>query len=150
MGRARLGGPQRKEVAVSEQNKELVRRLFLTMINDGNLDAADGALAPDYRDHSPLSPPTPGLEGFKQRVEQLRSALEAQMVIHDVTAEGDRVAFRWELTGTHVGDFSGFPATGQHITLTGLNLERVADGKIVEHWSEYDRHMLFEQLGGSR
>ena len=127
----------------------MVRRLFFMMINDGRLDVADDGFAPDYLDHSPFSPPTPGPEGFKQRVGELRRALEARMDIYDMTSEEDRVAFRWQLTGKHVGDFAGYAPTGGNVRLTGLNLERIADGRIVEHWSEYDRQALVEQLGSA-
>ena len=132
---------------MSEENKAMVRRLFLGMVNDGLLDMADDAFALEYRDHSPVSEPMPGPAGFKRRVSELRRALDARMNIYDMTSEQDRVAFRWHLTGKHVGDFAGYAPTGRNVRLTGLNLERIADGRIVEHWSEYDRHALFEQLG---
>jgi predicted ester cyclase len=76
----------------------------------------------------------------------LRSGLAVRMTLDELVAEGDRVAFRWTMTGKHVGEFAGIAPTGRPVSLTGLNFERVADGKIVEHWSEYDRLALIEQV----
>jgi predicted ester cyclase len=131
---------------VSEANKSLVRHFFEGIFNEGDLEVVHEHLAPDYVDHSPFSSEAPGPEGFKRRMEMLRQSLAVRMTLHDLIAERDLVAFRWTMEGKHVGEFAGIAPTGRTVSLTGLNLERVADGKIVEHWSEYDRLALVEQV----
>jgi predicted ester cyclase len=132
--------------AVSETNKSLVRHFFEGIFNEGDLESVHDVLAADYVDHSPFSAETPGPEGFKRRMDMLRASLAVRMTLDDLIAERDLVAFRWTMQGKHVGEFAGIAPTGRSVALTGLNLERVADGKIVEHWSEYDRLSLVEQV----
>jgi len=131
---------------MSEDNKARVRLFFEGVINDGNLDLADEFLASDYVDHAPLTAEVPGPEGFKRRIQLLQRSFAIRIAIEDMTAEEDRVAFRWTISGKHVGEFSGAAPTGRNVTLTGLNLERIADGRIIEHWSEYDRLGLMDQV----
>ena len=136
--------------AVSEANKRLVRAFFEGIFNEGDLEVVHEFLAPDYIDHSPFSAEAPGPEGFKRRMDMLRASLAVRMTLDDLLAERDLVAFRWTMAGKHVGEFAGIAPTGRDVSLTGLNLERVADGKIVEHWSEYDRLALVEQVSSPR
>lgn len=67
--------------------------------------------------------------------------------IEDQLAEGDRVATRWTGTGTHNGELAGIPATGKQVTLPGMEIVRIADGKLVEGWEGYDSGTLMRQLG---
>jgi predicted ester cyclase len=134
---------------MADANAEVVRRFFEGIINEGRLELADEVLTPDYRDHAPLTAEVPGPEGFKRRMQLLASSLEMRIAIEDMTVEEDRVAFRWTMTGRHVGEFGGLAPTGRAVTLTGLNLERLRDGRIVEHWSEYDRMGLMHQVEGT-
>jgi predicted ester cyclase len=131
---------------MSTENKELLRSLFQRIINEGDLAAADEVLAPDYEDHSPVPLELPGPEGFKRRVEQLRASFAIRVELHDMLAEGDLVAFRWTITGKHVGEFGGVAPTQREVTITGINLERVVGGKITHHWSEWDREALMKQV----
>jgi steroid delta-isomerase-like uncharacterized protein len=134
---------------MADENAEVVRRFFQGIINEGRLELADEVLAPDYRDHAPLTAEVPGPEGFKRRMQLLARSFEMRIAIDDMTVEEDRVAFRWTMTGKHVGEFGGVPPTGRAVTLTGLNLERLRNGRIVEHWSEYDRMGLMHQVEGT-
>jgi predicted ester cyclase len=131
---------------MSEANKSLVRHFFEGIFSDGDLDVVHEFMAVDYVDHSPFSAEAPGPEGFKRRMDMLRRSLAVRMTLQDLIAEGDLVAFRWTMHGKHVGEFAGIAPTGRTVSLSGLNLERVVDGKIVEHWSEYDRLALVEQV----
>lgn len=134
---------------MADENTEVVRRFFEGIINEGRLELADEVLAPDYHDHAPLTAEVPGPEGFKRRMQLLARSFEMRIAIEDMTVEEDRVAFRWTMTGKHVGEFAGVAPTGRAVTLTGLNLERLRDGRIVEHWSEYDRMGLLHQVEGA-
>jgi predicted ester cyclase len=132
---------------VSEDNKALVRRFYEGIVNDRRLELAHEVLDPAYIDHAPMPIEVPGPEGFKRRVAQLHAMFAIRITREDMTAEDDRIAFRWTIQGEHIGEFAGIEPTGRAITITGLNLERIANERIVEHWSEYDQRALMDQIG---
>jgi predicted ester cyclase len=72
---------------------------------------------------------------------------DSPIFIESCVAEGDTVVSRWTLTGTHRGAFQGIPPTGRSITFTGIESNRVVDGKFVEHWSIFDNVALLQQIG---
>jgi steroid delta-isomerase-like uncharacterized protein len=132
----------------AEENKALARRVLEEMFNKGNLDVADELLAPDYVDHDPAMPEDiRGPEGFKQYVSGYRSAFsDLHLEIEDQIAEGDKVVTRWTGTGTHDGELSGIPPTGNRVTLPGMEIVRISGGKLVEGWEGYDTMNLMRQL----
>jgi steroid delta-isomerase-like uncharacterized protein len=134
----------------TEQNKTLVRRYWEEVWNQGNLAVLDDLIATDFDGH-PL-PGEPdfgrGPAGQKQLVGMYRTAFpDLRMTIEDMTAEGDRVAVRWTARGTQTGEMMGIPATGKHTTVTGMFLNRLAGGKIVEGWGNFDALGMLQQLG---
>jgi steroid delta-isomerase-like uncharacterized protein len=133
----------------TEANKALARRVLEEMFNKGNLDVADELLAPDYVDHDPTLPEdVHGPEGFKQYVATYRAAFpDLHVQIEDQIAEGDRVATRWTGTGTHNGELAGIAPTGKRVTLPGMEIVRIVNGKLVEGWESYDSGTLMRQLG---
>jgi steroid delta-isomerase-like uncharacterized protein len=137
------------EVVMSDQNKTLVRRLYEEVANNGNYDAANALVHPDYIGHS-SSPETEtvGVEGYKQFFKMLRSAFpDLRITIEEQVAEDDRVVTRWTARATHRGEFMGIPASGKHGAMTGINIERVVDGKVAECWSNSDDLGLLKQIG---
>jgi steroid delta-isomerase-like uncharacterized protein len=130
-----------------EENKALIRRL--TQAQDaGDLAALDGLYAPDVVGHGGPPGIPEGLAGVKQFIAMLRAAFpDARTAVEDLVAEGDRVATRWTGTGTNSGSFMGLPPSGKRTTVTGIDIYRIADGKVVEHWSEWDALGLMQQLG---
>ena len=69
------------------------------------------------------------------------------MNLEDIIAEGDKVATRWTFEGTNSGAFQGMPATGKHVTFAGMNVWRVAEGKIVDNQGSFDQLGMLQQLG---
>jgi predicted ester cyclase len=67
--------------------------------------------------------------------------------VEDLIAEGDRVVVRWTNTGTHVGEFFGAPPTGRAFRMAGIDIHRISDGKLAEHWHVVDQFALMLQLG---
>jgi steroid delta-isomerase-like uncharacterized protein len=133
----------------TEENKALARRVIEQMFNEGNLDVADELLALDYVDHDPSLPEdVHGPEGFKQYVGMYRAAFpDLHVQIEDQLAEGDRVATRWTGSGTHDGELAGIAPTGKRVTVPGMEIVRIANGKLVEGWEGYDSGTLMQQLG---
>jgi steroid delta-isomerase-like uncharacterized protein len=131
----------------TEANKALLRRYKVGILNTRDIDALDQVAAPGYLDHAAFPGQAPGLEGLKQRAVILFRALDPQWTIHDAIAEGDLVVLRWSLTGTHRGEFLGIPPTGQAVTLHGIDMYRLQDGKIAEHWNVVDMFSFCQQIG---
>jgi steroid delta-isomerase-like uncharacterized protein len=114
--------------------------------DEGNIGLVDELLAPDYVNHSPGIPDQPeGSEGVRAVVAMLRSGMpDLRVVIEDMIAEGDKVAVRYTLEGTHEGELFGIPPTGQHLS---ISVERVSEGKIRELWRITDTLDMMQQLG---
>ena len=131
-----------------EENKALVRRFYDELLNKCNLAAADELVAADYVWHRPTGPDVHGLEAMKQLVRTaLKTLPDFYCTIEDMIAEGDKVATRFTAGGTHKGEFMGMPPTGNEVVVSGLAIERVADGKIAETWERYDTLSWAQQLG---
>ena len=130
-----------------EENKEIVRR-YQEACNANDLDALDGLVANDVVSHSATPGLPPGLEGGKLAHRATLAAFpDLRYHVEDLFAEGDRVAQRFTLLCTHLGEFMGLTATGKEITLSGISIFRLRDGKIVEHWAVQDGLALMIQLG---
>jgi steroid delta-isomerase-like uncharacterized protein len=116
--------------------------------NEGQAAVFGEVFAPDYVDHNPAPGQTPDREGFRQLAAAFRAALpDMHSTVDDLVAEGDQVAWRYTLRATHLGPLLGIPATGKHVTLTGISIDRFAGGQIVERWSQLDTLGLMRQLG---
>ena len=132
----------------AEENKDLARRWFEEGFTQGNLDVADELFAADYVNHNALPGQGTGPAGTKHNVIMLRSAFpDLETNVEDQIAEGDKVATRWTLSGTHHGELMGAAPTGNRVTVTGIIIFRVAGGKAVEGWLNWDTLSLMQQIG---
>ena len=134
----------------TEQNKTLARRFIEEIWNQKNLAVAKELMAATYVFHTPGSPPglSPGQEGFQQFASAFFTAFpDVHTSIEDQIAEGDKVVTRWTSRGTNTGSLFGMPATGKSATITGITIDRIAEGKIVESWDELDQLGMLQQLG---
>ncbi len=123
-------------------------RLVEEGFNRGRVELLDEFIRPDMVEHSNAPLMGKGLEAMKQRLAAIRGAFpDAHLEIEDLAASAGKVWWRWRFTATHQGDFMGVAATGKRIETTGVNIERIEDGKIVEHWSFSDRLAIWDQLG---
>jgi predicted ester cyclase len=130
-----------------EQNEALVRR-HEELISQHDLEAAFAELSPNFLDHA-VPPGMPGgIEAAKQFFTMVIHAFpDLHMTVEDRVAEGDRVVTRLIVRGTHKGTFMGVAPTEKHAQWGIINIYRVMDGKIIEHWSETDEMALMQQLG---
>lgn len=131
----------------TEENKAIVRRFFEEGPSKGNLSAANELLSPDFVIHVPL-PSSPGTEGINEVITACRAAFEhLNVTIEDMIAEGDNVTARFTAHGINNGSFMGLQPTRKPITMTGIEIFRIKDGKIVELWGEANLLGLMQQLG---
>lgn len=142
-------GSERKDSSMSEQNKAIARQVIEEVFSKGRVDLLEQCYSPDYVGHDPVDPEdTRGIEGMRERVAQYRGAFsDMRVTTEDCFAEGDRVATRWTVRGTHDGDLMGIAPTGKQFVIDGLTIDRFEDGKIVETWDNWDALGLMQQLG---
>ena len=134
---------------MSEHNKAIVRRLFAELWNNGNLSVADEIFNPNYEHHDSSTPDFGrGPDSEKKRATLYRTAFpDLHLTIEDVIAEGETVMTRWSCRGTHKGDLNGIAPTGKQITITGVTVARVSNGKMAEGFVNWDALGLMQQLG---
>ncbi len=131
----------------AEENKAIIRRFFEVGPSKGDLAAANELLSPKFSLHTPL-PSAPGTQGIDDIIITCRAAFEhLNVTVEDMIAEGDKVAARFTAHGIHKGNFMGLPPTDRPITMTGIEIFRIEDGKIVELWAEANLLGLMVQLG---
>jgi steroid delta-isomerase-like uncharacterized protein len=130
-----------------DRNIAIVERIF-EGFNSGDLGILDELVDPGLIDHSTLRAPTAGAAGLKQRLAGFVHAFpDLEFRIETIFGADDKVTLIWTLRGTHQNQFLTIPATGKRVEITGINVERLAGGKLVEHWSAPDNIALFQQLG---
>jgi steroid delta-isomerase-like uncharacterized protein len=130
-----------------EANKAVSRRLMEEVWGQGNVDVLDEIMTEDVVDHG-AADPSGGRDAIKQAVTMIRRAFpDLHPVEIDFIAEGDKVVRRWTIAGTHEGDFLGLAPTGRPVRVTGINVDRIVDGQIVEYWHNFDMLGWLEQLG---
>jgi predicted ester cyclase len=139
--RERRVGKEGKEAPMwdEEKNKALTRWWWEEVWVKGNVAATDEFMAPKYVDHPNLPGLPPGPEGMKQALTYYHSASpELEATIDDIFAAGDRVALRWSARATHLGEWLDVPPTGEHFTMSGITIYRIAEGKAVEGWNSIE------------
>jgi len=137
--------------AILAANKLIGQRVLVELWGEGKLAVADELYAPDYVDHVGRGPEAShviGPEGIKQAVTQFRNAFpDLHYTVEAQLAEGELVLSRFSASGTQTGEFLGKAPTGGQVTYTGMDLNRIVDGRIVESWVNYDALALLQQLG---
>jgi steroid delta-isomerase-like uncharacterized protein len=129
-------------------NKAIVRRYFHEAWNEGRPEVLDELLADDFVNHGVFGGQPPDREGAKLILRSFRAAFpDLRFTIEDMVAEEDKVVTRWTASGTHLGDLIGIAPTGRRITVTGIVINRIAGGRMVEHWSNRDDLGMMQQLG---
>lgn len=130
------------------QSKEIVRRYIEEVFNKGNLNVADEVLAPGFVDHNPMPGQASGIEGAIEFARDSRHSFpDLHVAIEQMVAEGDMVAVRSTIRGTHQGEYRGIPPTGKRVSWQAMAFFRVTNGKITERWSSQDHLGLLQQLG---
>jgi steroid delta-isomerase-like uncharacterized protein len=132
----------------TEDNKNLVRRYMEVDVNEANIEAANELVTRDFLFHFPGSPAPMDRAGLAQTTLLFHAGFPDQhTTVDDILAEGDKVAARFTFRGTQTGAFQGIPPTGKAVTMNGMAIWRIADGKIAEHWVLFDALGMMQQLG---
>ena len=132
---------------MSDKNIATVRRLTQEGFVGGKVGVVDDIVANDCVDHDPLPGQGQGREGQRHVCEMVVNGLSNRSTLRDdLLAVGDTVIENWVFQGTHTGNFLGVPATGKQLQVRGIEIWRLADGKIVERWGVVDAAGVMEQL----
>lgn len=131
-----------------EQNKTVVRRLYDEVLNQENKAVIEQIFAAEVTIHDPFTGVTQGPESFRQLLNIFDTAFPGHRVtVQQVVAEGEWVTVLHTHHATHTGPFMGLPGTGKQVVVEGLELFRLANGRITEFWRKDDNVSLLIQLG---
>jgi len=136
---------------MSAKDLKALDRHFFEEWNKGKaaaMKALDETCATNIVWHDVTGEDIRGLKGFKKSMDEFFNAFPDQhFAVDDMIAEGDKVAVRYKITGTHKGEFMGIPPTNKKITLTAIEIDRIVGGKFVEGWISFDTLGMMQQLG---
>ena len=131
-----------------EDNRAIVRRWIETFNNPYTPQNEVDVLAPDYVAHAPWLPDPLDLEAWARFTAAFVEAFpDLRLTVEDVFSSEDMVAARVSFRGTHRGEFQGIPPTGKEVAFSSIEIDRMVDGKVQEHWFEMDLLGLMQQLG---
>jgi predicted ester cyclase len=125
---------------MTEENKAIARRVF-EIISTGDFGRAREIVDPEAPDNEliPNDPPAKLIDTFKETFSEAREGFpDLSITVEDVMAEGDRVTARVVMRGTHRGEFQGIAPTGKRVEVRAIDMFRIREGKIVEHWGHAD------------
>ena len=126
-------------------NAEVIRRIFQQIVVEGHLDLVDELLHENYVEHPE---DVPGRHAWKNRIAMFRRAFpDLSVTIEEMVVDGDRVATRTTIRGTHKEDLMGIAATGRAVEVIGVDITHLRDGQAVERWGGIDMFGLLHQLG---
>jgi predicted ester cyclase len=133
----------------SGDHERTVRKLIERGFNRGDLTVLDEVLEPTFIEHEAVAPGVPPTqEAVRAIIGSLRTGFpDLHLSIEAIDAVGDRVWLRIRATGTHDGPFMGNPPTGRKLSVDVLDVCRMSNGRIAEHWGVPDNLSAMEQLG---
>jgi predicted ester cyclase len=132
----------------TERNKSVIRRFVEEVQNKKDWGVYDELNDPEFVNHSAPPGIPSDREGGKVYLGAFLTAFpDCHFTVDDMIAEGDQVVTKKTFTGRHEAEFAGIPPTGKRVTLQFVDIMRVRDGRIVEHWLSMDQLSLMQQLG---
>jgi predicted ester cyclase len=135
-------------VSKEGENGAVVRRWIETFNNPYTPQTEVDALAPGYVAHAPGRPGPLDLEAWSQFTASFVEAFpDLRLTVEDIFSSEGMVAARVAFRGTHRGEFQGIPPTGKEVAFSSIEIDRMVDGKVAEHWFEMDLLGLMGQLG---
>jgi predicted ester cyclase len=135
-------------VSRTEENKALFRRTYEELLNRGDLSVADELVSADFINHEAPPGRNRGPESMRGLATMLRTAFpDLRFTIEELVAEGEVVAGRLTMSGTHEGPLMGMPPTGRSVRQNHMHFVRFREGKAVEHWGVRDDVGMMQQMG---
>ena len=135
------------DVASAERQREIVDKIWLFGLNQGDPTIADDYLAPDFQNHGSHDDSLRGPESFKNTIRKQRSGFsDIRYEILDFLSQGDKCCLRWVMPGRHTGESLGTPATGKTVEHHAVIILRFEGDKIAERWGTVDNFALMRQL----
>jgi steroid delta-isomerase-like uncharacterized protein len=132
----------------TSENKKVIQDFLEDVINQGRLERADALVKSDFIELDPLPGQQQGREGLKEIIGLIRGAFpDTNWVVDEMVAEGDKVVTRFHWRGTHQAAFLGIPATGRHVKVNGVVIDRLEDGKMADSRILMNDLSLMQQLG---
>ena len=133
---------------MSADNAAIVQRFVYEVINNGRYEVCDEIVAEDFLELDPLPGQSQGREGLKEVIAMMRTAFpDIHWVIDESISSGEKVVTRFTWTGTQHGDFLGIPATGRPVTVKGVVIDRLVDGRMTDSRILMDTFGMMMQLG---
>jgi len=136
-------------MSVAAAHKELFGRLYHSIWNERRLEFIDKVIAPTHALGDPtVSGGGVGPAAYRRQVERFIAGLpDLRFNVDDTISEKDKLVVAWTITGTHKGDFLGVPATNKRVSFSGITINQIANGKIIESTVIWDGLGLLEQFG---
>jgi steroid delta-isomerase-like uncharacterized protein len=134
---------------MSIESKAIVRRLYEEVWNKRRVELVDELMSPSHAMHDNHLPDSGvGPEAYKRNVARfVKSFPDLHLTVEDMVAENDKVAVSWTISGTHKGEFRGIPPTGNKVSVQGITINHIANGKIMDSDISFDYLSLMQQLG---
>ena len=121
---------------------------FYRVFDQQDIERGRELIAPDIVARGLTAEPLEGIDAVMRYGSLMVAAFpDGQHVIEEAIAEGDRVVTKGTFSGTHKGELMGLPATGKVVSFSVIHIDRIVDGRVVEHWGQGDTPALMRQLG---
>jgi steroid delta-isomerase-like uncharacterized protein len=133
------------------ENKAIVRRLYEEVWNKRRVELVDELMSPSHAMHDNHLPDSGiGPEAYKRNVARFVAGFpDLRFTVEDMLVENDKVAVGWTISGTHKGEFRGISPTGRKVSVEGITINHIADGKIMDSYVSWDALGLLQQLGAA-
>ena len=134
---------------MSAKNKAIVSRLYGEVWNARRIELVDEIISPSHALHGPIGEGSSiGPEAYKSQVKRfLKGFPDLRFAIEDVVAEDEKLVVSWTITGTHEGEFMGIPATHKKVSVDGITIMHIVNGKIMDSYANWDALGMMQQFG---
>ena len=135
---------------MSKETNLAAQQKFGEGVNSGNYDLFNDVVSENSIDHDPAPGQEQGPAGYAKFFGMMREAFpDMKLAVEQLSADEDTVSFAYRVTGTHDGDFMGFPASGNTINVRGMQISKFKDGRMVERWGSSDELGILKQIGAT-
>lgn len=136
---------------MSAENKAIVHRLYEEVWNKRRLELVDEIISPSHALHDPnVTGSAIGPEAYKRQVTRFVTAFpDLRFTIEDAVAENEKLVVAWTISGTHQGAFMGIPATNKKVSVEGITINHIVNGKIMDSYVSWDALGMIQQMGAA-